>query len=275
LAFRPPFFIDSKNSSDLVRRQPLVQSVEPVMPKMSKSAAMLCIAKAHALDGKPTDIPKRDWYLEIMERSGGSPSQFGKYIQTEDGKTLFAMYKSAKGKDYQGPQDDPDKEDDEDDDDPVNDPAYEKLADAARNLMKSNPTLSFPSAFAKAVNLHPALMKASTAVHRARIAKSYEPKPTVPRGEMGVQHPGLDQYRSRAPPIDWRTRFNCSDLFQTVPRQSQLVPGPDDNKGKDKSVVLMKPEKQTEQRMRTSKTYNANQRPMALPGDEGFSFWKA
>jgi hypothetical protein len=166
------------------------------MPKMSKSAAMLCIAKAHALDGKPTDIPKRDWYLEIMERSGGSPSQFGKYIQTEDGKTLFAMYKSAKGKDYQGPQDDPDKEDDEDDDDPVNDPAYEKLADAARNLMKSNPTLSFPSAFAKAVNLHPALMKASTAVHRARIAKSYEPKPTVPRGEMGVQHSGLDQYRS-------------------------------------------------------------------------------
>jgi hypothetical protein len=66
--------------------------------------------------------------------------------------------------------------------------------------------------------------------------------------------------------------FVASRLYQG---KGQLVPGPDDNKGKDKSVVLLKPEKQTELRMRTKKTYNAAQKPMALPGDEGFSFRKA
>jgi hypothetical protein len=118
------------------------------------------------------------------------------------------------------------------------------------------------------------------AIHRAKINKSYESKPSVPTGETGEQHPSLDQYKMMMAEAE-RLQLtgepgSIAQIFSRLyQRKGQLVPGPDDNKGNDKSVVLMKPEKQTEQRMRTSKTYNANQRPMALPGDEGFSFWKA
>jgi hypothetical protein len=259
----------------LVRRQPV--------PKMSKSAAMFSIAKAFCELGRPTDIEKREWYKELMDRSGPSPSAFAAFVKTPDGKTLFETYKSAPGRDWQGddPEDPEDEKDDEDEQDPENDPAYQKLS-AARNLMKSNPTLSFPSAFAKAVNLHPALMKASTAVQRARIAKSYEGKPNVPNGETGDQHPGLSQYqelmeRARKIQLEGGSGRSVASIFSELyQNKGQLVPGPDKGKkGSDRAASLQPAERQTRQRLRTEKQYNANQKPMDVGGAEGFSFRKA
>jgi hypothetical protein len=186
----------SRTKSQKLRiHEKLVRSQEPVEPvmskkfKMSKSDAMIAIAKAVEL-GKPTTIIKADWYREILNRSEAlrfegqsSPATFSKFITNNpDGQLLFAVYKQAPGKDWTGDAEELDEEEDEE-----NDPAYAKLATAAKELMKTNSTLSFPQAFSKAVQLNPALMRASTAVHRAKINKSYETKPNVPNGEAGNQ----------------------------------------------------------------------------------------
>jgi hypothetical protein len=235
------------------------------------SPMVASVAKAFVELGRPTDVPKVEWFKEIQRQAVvkyeglSGPSAFAAFIKNAD-------------------EDSKSKEDDDDKQDPQNDPAYAKLAVAARNLMKSNLTLSFPSAFSKAVNLNPDLIRASTAVHRAKIAKAMQGKPTVSNGETGDQHPGLSQYEElmeRARQIQLEGGENAgrsvasifSELYQN---KGQMVPGPDNGKrGADKATSRQRAERQTETRLRTEKRFNPAQRPLELPGDQGFSFRKA
>jgi hypothetical protein len=265
-----------------------MSKISKQVKNMSKSDMMIAVAKG-VENGRPTTIEKRLWYKEIAERAEAlrhegqnAAGAFSKFITTNpDGQLLFAVYKQAPGRDWEGDDEEELEEHNEEEQD-NDDPAYSKLAAVAKDLMKSNPTLSFPSAFAKAVNLHPALMKASTAVHRARIAKSYEGKPNVPSGETGNQHPGLSQYqelmeRARQIQLEGGSGRSVASIFSELyQNKGQMVPGPDKGKkGADKATRLQQAERQTETRLRTEKRFNAAQPPIRVEGAEGYSFKKA
>jgi hypothetical protein len=125
-------------------------------------------------------------------------------------------------------------------------------------------------------------MRASTAVHRARITKGWEQKPDVSNGETGNQHTGLDQYRAMMQEaerihLEGGSGKSVAQIFANLHQnKGRYVPGPDaGKKGSDRAAELQGAKRQTTQRLRTAKTFNANQRAMDVGGSEGFSIRKA
>jgi hypothetical protein len=255
----------------------------------SKSALMLVVAKG-VMVGKPTTIKKRDWYTEMCNRAEAlrhegqtKEAAFAKFITSNpDGRLLFAVYKQAPGNDWEG-------EDDEELDDMANpeadDPAYAKLCAKARALMEQNPQLSFPQAFSICYTTNSSLVDMSKRYHAQKVAKAWMPatghrgKADVGNGFAGNQTTGLDQYQRLMAEAE---RLNAegrgkgrsvaqifSDLWQN---KGSAIPGQDQmGTGKDKSTRLQSADKMTAQRLRTTKSFNPNQRPIRLAGAEGWS----
>jgi hypothetical protein len=256
----------------------------------SKSDLMMTIAKGVAL-GKHTEIKKCDWFLEIQKRSDALARAenlsrevaLSRFVQfSPDGQTLWGAYRKADGPDWQG------EEEPEDLDTPeVDDPAYVKLCEKARALMEANPQLSFPQAFSICYTTNSSLVDMSKRHHAQKVAKAWMPasasKPQQRydpgNGSAGNQTTGLDQYNevmARAEKLNAEGRGKgrsvaqiFSDLWQN---NGPAIPGQDDmGTGKDKSTRLQSADKMTAQRLRTTKSFNPNQRPIRLAGAEGWS----
>jgi hypothetical protein len=151
--------------------------------------------------------------------------------------------------------------------------------------MKENPQLTFPQAFSICYTANSSLVHMSKRYHAQKVAKAWQPatghpgRADVGNGSTGNRKPGLDQYQelmALAEKLNAEGKGNgrsvaqiFSDLYQG---KGQSIPGPDDNaKGRDRSKQLQSADKMTAQRLRTSKQYNPNQRPIRLAGAEGWS----
>jgi len=87
-----------------------------------------------------------------------------------DGQLLFAVYKQAPGNDWQGEEDAEDFEDPQ-----VDDPAYRKLCEKTRDLMKENPQLTFAQAFSICYTANSSLADLSKRHHAEKVAKAWMP----------------------------------------------------------------------------------------------------